>query len=635
MARLQENDISLMSPLMDHSIESLATYSIIESPMKSIETKDDGKVPIFLIFGPKIKFLRWVRLLCFFIIYCMYTAYASNTRVILESITKEILTNGSIVDVSNPHLTYLLPILLIGLPLILSVLFGFVSDYKHHQRTYMLSYGFISSLSSSFITMLCSFLIQLESESSHNGIRETLIALIFLSITLHIIGLSIFLPISVGYGLDLLEGTNWEVKYLFFPILYVVQNLGYFGSVLRYVHFPSDTYLRESCIAVFSLMVCILILFTIFRLTQILPSFHKPREFDVISFKKAFEIFKNSVKVRLSGQKSPRGHWFIQLSSDAHYGKYSRKHVQMVASFLEINFLFIFIFMLFTTTQAKLALFPKQGLLLKLPVPHKTNSQCPESESESEFMFSLIWVNFLTIVLLTPLIEYYFFYMMFFYNSPENFRNSNEKKSVWQRTLKCLRCFDCYWNIYDPTLKRIFWGSIFGSLSIVFALWVEVARVITLDDKSICTIVKYSQNISYRFSNTSIFVQIPQYIFSGLLEIISYIGCFHFIYFQSHSTYKDQLKGLFFGLYYFYMGLAIILSDLIYYVYDCISEEFNICLSYTSSCGKKNSPLTWIPLALLILLSAVVLLIFAFFAHYRHNQLSKIDAEEMCADEEG
>ena len=379
-------------------------------------------------------------------------------------------------------------------------------------------------------------------------------------------------------------------------------------------------------------MVCIFTLFTLFRLFQLLPSFNKPKEFDVISCKKAFEIFKHSLKVYLSGQKSPRGHWFIQLSSDAHYGKYPRKHVQMVASFLEINFLLLFIFTLFTTTQAKLALFPKQGLLLKLPVSQKTHPPCAD---ETEFMFSLIWINFLTIVLLTPLIEYYFYKIMFFYNSPENFRNSEQKKTVWQRTFKCLRCFDRCWHVYDPILKRIFWGSIFGSLSLLFALFVEVARVTTLDDNSTCTIIKYSQILSYRFSSTTIFVQIPQYIFSGLLEIVSYIGCFHFIYFQSNSTYKDQLKGLFFGLYYFYMGLAIIVSDLVYYAWDVISQKLNICLSYTSSCGKSNYPLTWIPFVPLVLLSTVVLLIFAFFAHYRHLQLSRIDVEEMCADEEG
>ena len=191
MARQLEDEYSLHSLLLEPSIESSATFSVVEASIKCIETKDDGKVPIFLIFGPKIKFLRWVRVFCFFVIYCMYTAYTSNARIILESITKEILTNGSIVGLSNPHLTYLLPTLLVGLPLLLSVFFGLISDYKHYQRTYMLSYSLISSLSSGFILMLCSFLIPLEGRYSE--IREILIALIFLSITFHILGLSFFL----------------------------------------------------------------------------------------------------------------------------------------------------------------------------------------------------------------------------------------------------------------------------------------------------------------------------------------------------------------------------------------------------------------------------------------------------------
>ena len=627
MARLLDNELSLISHA---SIESSATYSIIETPTKAIKIVDDGNVPIFLFVGPKIKLLRWVRLVCFFIIYLMFTAYVSNARVLLESITKNIFNNGSIIDEPNT-LTYLLPTLLNGVPPLLSVFFGFVSDYEHHQRTYMLSYSFVSSLSSGFILMLCSFLITLENR--YLEIQEIMIALILLSITFHIIGVSIFLPISLGYGLDLLEGTKWEVKYLFFPIYYVVQNVAYFAGVLRYVYFPSETYFKESSIAVFSLMVCIFTMFTIFRLLQILPSFHKPKEFDVISFKTAFEIFSNSLKVRMKGQKSPRGHWFIQLSSDAHYGKYPRKYVQMVASFFEINILFMFIFMLFTTTQAKLAIFPKQGLLLRLPVSHMIQSPCPDPSSE--FMYSLIWVNFLTIVVLTPFIESYFYKIIFFHNSTENLRNFEKKKSLWQTFLKCLRCCDRYWHVYDPILKRIFWGSIFSTLSLVSALCVEIARVTTLDLNSTCEIERYSQVLSYRFSTTSIFAQIPQYVLSGILEIVSYIGCLQFIYFHSNSTYKDQLKGLFFGLYYFYIGLAIVVSNLIYYLFGAISESRNICLSYTSACDQSDNPLTWILFLPLVMLSSVVLITFACFAHYRHYQLSRIDVEEMCMDEEG
>ena len=303
----------------------------------------------------------------------------------------------------------------------------------------------------------------------------------------------------------------------------------------------------------------------------------------------------------------------------------------MVASFFEINFLFIFILMLFMTTHAMIALFPRQGILLKSP-PNITENMSPNQSTGR--MYSLIYINFLTIILLTPFIEAYFYKIVFFYNSYENLSHFEMKRSIWQKFFRCLRCFDRYWHIYDPILKRIFWGSIFGFLSVVFALVVEISRINSFNGSN-CTIELYAQKLTFKCSTTSIFTQIPQYIASGLLEIVSYIGCLQFVYYQSNKTYKDQLKGLFFGLYYFYMGLAIILCNLIYSVTGVISDNSNFCLSYISQCQDLEYPLTWILFVPLILLSFVVFLIFACFAHYRHYQLSRIDVEEMCMNEEG
>ena len=609
------------SPLLEES------FCNIQSPTEPIKpTGEEGGYPILLISGPNIKILRLVRLFCFFLIIMMYTVYSANATKLLESVTIMISLNKS----TDKTLLYVLPTILNGLPPFLAVVFGFVSDYKHYQRAYLLSYSFVFSGCSSFFLMLCSMLLLVTGQ--HYEIQQALKALISLSILFHIFGFSIFLPISLGYGLDLLEGTKWEVKYLFFPIYYVVQNLGYFGGVLTYVYFDSKTHWKDSCTANFSLMVCTLLLFVIFRVFRILPLFDQPIEFDVIPFRKAIEIFKNSVKIYLSGQKSPRGHWFIQLSSDAHYGSYPRKQVQMVASFFEINFLFIFIFTLFTATQAMLALFPRQGILLRLP-PNTMEVSCPNQSTER--MYSLIYINFFTIVVLTPFIEAYFYKIVFFYNSQENLRSFEMKRSFWQEFYRCLRCFDRYWHISDPILKRIFWGSIFGFLSLLFALFVEISRITSLNGDN-CTIEFYAENLTFKCSTTSIFAQIPQYVASGLLEIVSYIGCLQFIYYQTNKTYKDQLKGLFFGLYYFYMGLAIMLDDLFYFLFGVISENTGICLTYISSCEDSNSPpLIWISFVLLISLSAIVLLLFACFAHYRHYQLSRIDVEEMCLDEEG
>ncbi|KAI6650534.1 hypothetical protein LOD99_7585 [Oopsacas minuta] len=622
------DDIEVLRPIDDlqeslnyESFESESTYNIVESLTTFVQDEEDGKFPILIFVGPKVKLFRMVRLFCFFLIVLLYTVYYVNARELLISLTRERLEKDA-------DIIIFMPAILNGLPQLLSVVFGFISDYTRYQRVYLILYSFMFSSCSAVFMMLCNFLINLQ--IPYSQIEQAFHILLSSSIIFYVLGLSIFLPFSLAYGLDLLQGTKWEVKYLYFPIYYIVRNLGYFGGVLRYFSF-SESNLKNSYTAIFSLMISTLLLFFIFRMFRIFPGFGKPRKFDVISVRKAFEIFWNSLKVLQTGQRSPRGHWFIQLSSDAHYGKYPRKQVQMVASFFEINFLFIFIISLFITTQAIFDLFVRQAHLLKLPVSNLTEVFCTGERNTS--MYNFRYINNVTIILLTPFIEYYFYKIIFFFNSSENIEKNDNKKSLWRNILRCLRCFDRYWHIYDPLLKRIFWGSIFGLITLLFALSVEISRILTFDASFTCP----NNTLFNKYSTVSIFSQIPQYISSAVLEIISYIGCLQFVYFQSNNTYKDQLKGLFFGLYFFYMGLSFIICHLIFYVIVVLCRSnCGYCLTYDELCPSSTYTLTWIPYVILGIASFVVILLFAWFAHYRHYQLSNINRKgSFRVNEEG
>ena len=621
---------TLLQPLIDASTEPDSTYNVVEAPAECVEVEEDGLYPIFIIVGPRIKLIRLVRLFCFFIINLLFAVYFVNANQLLQSMATFIVFNSTSISDDNHHVIYLMPALLYGLPPFLSVVFGFMSDYTHYQRAYLLSYSFVFSSISAFSLFICDLLI------SPHGVdlddKQALYALIYVSVITYIIGLSMFYPISLAYGLDLLEGTKWEVKYLYFPMYYVVLSIGQIVGISPYVYLPLESQLETGCTIIFCLMISIMILYFVFRLFKIFPAFDKSTEFDVIPFRKGVEIFWNSLKVLRTGQRSPRGHWFIQLSSEVYYGKYPRKQVQMVASFFEINFLLSFLFFLFATTQAMYALFPEQGHLLRFQsnITELFCSQVSHQEPNGTVV-NLTFINFITVILLTPFIEYYFYKIIFFFNSSENLKPATDKKSIWRKVLKCLRCFDRYWHVYDPILKRIFWGSIFGLLSIVSALCVEISRTRIVDTVS-------CNQSNHTYSTVSIFSQIPQYTLSGILEIVSYIGCLQFVYFQSNNTYKDQLKGLFFGLFYFYIGLANIICYLTYYLLSLIfHQNGNFCLTHSIPCDDDDTvDLTWILYVILFIASFLVTAAFAVFAHYRHHQLSNISKRgTFLIDEEG
>ena len=398
----------------------------------------------------------------------------------------------------------------------------------------------------------------------------------------------------------------------------VVMNLAGISTTLEYID-SLDSNVQNTFVVVFSIILFTVLLFFFFRAVQIFPIFDaKSTGFKVISFRKGIEIFWNALKVRCSGQKSPRGHWFIQLSSDAHYGKYPREQVQMVASLFEIHFLFLFLVFIFTISHAISGFFPNQASLLNPPISNITEI-CTDDATPP--LTDLNFINFLTIVLCTPFIEYYFYKVIFYFNSTKNLKNN--RKSFLQKMKNCLRCFNRYWLMYDPILKRIFWGSIFGLISVAFAFSVEIARIKTDSFNHTCnsSCLQNTSQINYNISHLSVFSQVPQYITSGILEILSYVGCLQFVYFQSTHTYRDNLLGQFFGLFYFYYGLATLISSLVFYIISL-------------NCSYSNYNLNWLPFAVLGFACLVVIILFAWFAHYRQYQLSKTK-KNFYVDEEG
>ena len=638
MATLAENDENrpLITPARTNSIEDLDsmsiepswTYSIIESPMQAVKGKDDGKLPMFLIAGPRLKFFRLIQLYSFFLVIFMYQNYLKNGSTLLTRMAEEVF-NMNEESGPGPFVVYLMPVFVSSLPMLLSVFFGFISDYMRYQRVYLIGYSCILSSLSAFLLMICGYLIASPSAETFLptiGFPVTQ-TFVILSIVFYILGVSIFLPISLAYGLDLLNGTKWEVLYLYFPVFYVVNNLAFFTDYMDYIYLP-DGYLKESCIAAFFVVIGTWLLFIIFRLFGIFPTFDTEL-FDLISFRKGCEIFMHAFRKRQSGEKSPRGHWFIQLASEAYSGKYPRIQVQMVASFFEINFLLFLLLLLFISTQIMSTLFPQQGLLLNWPYSKDENEFCTDSKTKDSppTIKSLVFVNWITIVLLTPILECYFYKIVFFFNSAENLKLQGGK-SFFKRILKCFRCFDRYWIPYDPMLKRIFWGSIFGLVSMILAFSVEIGRLNSGHFNITCHNNITSKPSLYIFSNFTVFSQVPQYVASGILEICSFIGCLHFVYFQSANTYKDSLKGLFFGLFYFYIGIGSTLSLLVYYFMTVMCATVDggcdYCLSYVSKCSNSRFQFAWIPWAFLMVEFILLVVFFAWFTHYRHWKIANI-----------
>ena len=634
MSNFEDDEIHLLNDPSRESyytkIESATTYTILRTLKETSHDEENGTFPIFLLAGPKISLFRFVRLISFLLIVFLFRIYTQNSHILLRRVVHHVFP--CYFNSDQPFNTlFLLPLILSGFPLMLSLLFGFLSDYIQYQRVYLFTFSLLSSTLSALFLMLYSF-SPVSPGSTCAQVGKTAEALVVLSVVFYIIGFAIFLPISLPYGLDLLGDTSWNVKYLYFPMYYVAINITQISTFIEYFHIL-DSNEQNVYIIIFSFMLFTLFLYFFFRAVQIFPTFDKKSTgFKVISFRKGVEIFWNALKVRCSGQKSPRGHWFIQLSSDAHYGKYPRKQVQMVASLFEIHFLFLFLLFIFAISHTISTLFPKQASLLYPPVS-KITDICTDHESPT--LRNLKFIKSLTFVLCTPFIEYYFNKVIFYFDSPENLNNN--KKSLWKKVMNCLRCFDRYWLVYDPILKRIFWGSIFGLISVLFAFSVEIYRIHTPSYNLTCN-SNHSHNSShnYTISHLSIFLQIPQYIASGILEIMSYIGCLQFVYFQSTNAYKDNLLGHFFGLFYFYNGLATLISSFGYYIISlsCNYQNCESCPVYVETCSAYFYPLGWVQFVVLGLVCLLVIILFAWFSHYRHYQLSKIK-EDFFFDEEG
>ena len=387
-------------------------------------------------------------------------------------------------------------------------------------------------------------------------------------------------PFSIVFGLDLLQGTHYETLLLYFPLYYISYNIGSSFAYLVYAKLVNEYPYIHCTIATFVIFLALLLtwfgrLFGYFQDSAIVANnFSFPKGLDILFTTLKLKILKrNMVNIRK-----------LMLFA-ANKREYEDPHslVDRTLAMVKINATLIILIPLLGSYQILNQLFPEQAYLLNFLAKPVTHIDHLDYYCNSDTYFNSYWfINPLTIILYTPLIEYLFNDIVF---------------EVWRCDMPCwVRCIsfrikfirtNCaypfrkrlhkYVASVDPILKRIFWGLPFGLLSALCALFVEVIRI-QFPVELNCGDGNY-----YFSSLVPLIAQIPQYFYSGLLEAISAIGLLQYVYYLCSYHFKNSLKGFFFSLFYFYYGVAGIIPSLFNFSLDqnfCKSLQLNIHFGY-------------------------------------------------------
>ncbi|KAI6647996.1 hypothetical protein LOD99_8323 [Oopsacas minuta] len=305
---------------------------------------------------------------------------------------------------------------------------------------------------------------------------------------------------------------------------------------------------------------------------------------------------------------------------------------------IKINFTLILLIPLLGSYQILYQLFPKQAYFLSfLPFPIIFNSNNDYYCRNTNFFFSYWFINPLTIVIVGPFIEYFFNDIIFDKFRPGlpcwincislriAFIRKNVAYQFRQRLYK-------YFSLVDPILKRVFWGLPFGLLSAICALTVEVFRI-KYDIELKCKGDTYSPA-----SIIPLISQIPQYFFSGILEAISAIGLLQYIYHLCSNQFHSSMKGFFFSLFYFYYGVAGVISNIFNFTFDQLCSNHcdknlvpengfapistntidSWCLVDNTDCKTSILPNAWVIWVIVIVLYLFMIPMFYIFSHRNH-----------------
>ena len=439
-------------------------------------------------------------------------------------------------------------------------------------------------------------------------------------------------PLSIAFGLDLLQGTHYETLLLYFPLFYISMNIGASFSYLVYIKFVKDPYLHCIVTTVIILLALLLTMFGKFR------GYFQDHGIvaNNFSFKKGLKLLFAAFKLKFFARKKADFRKLMLFT--ARKREYEDPHclVDRTLAMVKINLILLTLIPLLGADQILNQLFPEQAYFLNFipkPVTHPDNVKY---YCDSENYFSSYWfVNNLTIVLFVPFIEYLFNDIIF--------ECSRCEMPCWVSCISfgikfirtnCIHPFRKRLHKYlasvDPILKRIFWGLPFGLLSALCALIVEILQI-QFPYELKCGEGKY-----YISTLVPLISQIPQYFFSGLLEAISTIGLLQYVYYLCSFHFKNSLKGFFFSLFYFYYGVAGVIANYFYFSLDEIcannckpnfTSDTDIsysnytnswCLVANTDCTTSFMPNAWAIWVIVILIYLVMIPMFYIFSHWNH-----------------
>ena len=607
----------------------------------------------FLLFGQRIPKLHRVGLYLHLLIVALQYFFFINTQVLLN-----IVLETNIVKVSKNDFT--VP-LLSSAPYLIIPFIVFLCDRQLISRYRLVLSSLIMAFLASCILLILFLFEHFEegkldilAHDEHNNNNSLNLVLGFVYVIKYLscgvflvlfsISYSLSFSFSIAFGLDLLHGTHAETLFLYFPLFYISKNVGALFAYLVYARIEKDDPYTHCIIA--TIVITLAILLSIcgrccgyFKDSAIVTN--------NFSFKRGLGILFATLKLKIFKRNMASFKKLMLYTARKRGYEEPNCLVDRTLAMIKINITLSILIPLLGSYQVLYQLFPDQAVFLNFlakPVTHRENSEY-YCDSESYFL-SYWFINPLTILLFAPLIEYLFNDIVF---------------EVWRCDMPCwVRCIsfrikfirtNCaypfrkrlhkYVASVDPILKRIFWGLPFGLLSALCALFVEVIRI------QFPVQLKCGDGDYYFSSLIPLVAQIPQYFYSGLLEAISAIGLLQYVYYLCSYHFKNSLKGFFFSLFYFYYGVAGIISNLFNFslVQICANHcnstftsdtdisyssngANNWCLLINTDCANSNMPNAWAIWVIVILVYLVMIPLFYIFSHWNHWSVIRRERNE-------
>ena len=596
----------------------------------------------FLFFGQRIPKLHRPGLYLHLFIVVLQYFFFINTQVIIDLVLRKSFYSVFKNDFASPLLSSVSYLII---PFIV-----YFCDRQMISR-YKLVFSFLlMAFIASCILLILLLFKHFEKDNIHNLTTNThnntsidLVLGIFygvediycvLGYILFSVGYALSYPFSIAFGLDLLHGTHSETLLLYFPLFYISKNVGALFAYLVYARIEEkDPYIN--C-AVTTVIILLALLLTMrgrsrgyFKDSAIVAN--------NFSFKKGFYLLFAALKFKIfKRKKADFNKLMLFTARKIKYGD-PQSLVDRTLAMVKINLTLFLLIPLLGAYQVLYQLFPEQAYLLNFlpkPITHSKNEDY-YCKSDS-YLLSYWFINPLTIVLFVPFIEYIFNDIVFEFWRCEmpcwvscisfgiKFIRTNCTHPFRKRLHK-------YLASVDPILKRIFWGLPFGLLSALCALVVEIIRI-QFPYELKCGEGKY-----YISTLVPLISQIPQYFYSGLLEAISTIGLLQYVYYLCSFHFKNSLKGFFFSLFYFYYGVAGVISNIFNFsLYEICannckhnftsdtdisysSNDTNYwCLVANTDCTTSFMPYAWAIWVIVILIYLVMIPMFYIFSHWNH-----------------